>query len=421
MNAMSDLVTYPLSADAAQRGVTLDNWAEAPYNRWSFLHVDEVLATHLVPASDDPEPLVTQLDPSLFEVTTPRYDATGRIVGHAGVAEVLDDTFTDGFAVLHHGRIRAESYAESMRPDTRHLLMSVTKTVVGVIATSLADAGWFRLDTRVEDIVPRLRESGFAGATVRDLLDMRSGVRFSETYHDPDADIYLLEHATQWRSPRDDVPSTLHDFLVTLPRERPHGGTFHYRSAETDALGWVCEEATGHGLAQLIHDHVWSPMGGEHTAYVTVDRVGTAIADGGLCATLRDVARFGEMLRHSGISPSGRKVGPSWFTIDTLLGTEDLREAFAATSSPTGMPGGHYRNQVWVPFPDRTTFLALGIHGQMIYVNQRAAVTGVKLSSWPTAQDGARFFDTLALFETLAGALAKSAFAAHPAAIKEYR
>ncbi len=419
--SVSGVTPHPLSTDAIGRGITLDNWADAPHNRWSFLHLDEVLRMQVIQASPHPEPLAAEPDPNLLRLATPRYDATGRITSHTTGADVLADTYTDGFVILHHGRIRAETYADSMLPDTRHLLMSVTKTVVGVVATTLVDAGWFGFDTRVEEIVPALGESGFAGATVRHLLDMRSGVRFNETYHDPDADVYLMEHATQWRSPRADIPDTLHDFLLTLPREREHGGTFHYRSSETDALGWVCEEATGRPLADLIHDYVWAPMGGEHTAYVSIDQAGTAIADGGMCATLRDVARLGEMLRHSGISPSGRKVGPSWLTTDTLLGTEDLRSAFAATSSPTGMPGGHYRNQIWVPFPDRTTFLALGVHGQMIYVNQRAAITGVKLSSWPTAQDGARFFDTLGLFETLASALTRSALAAHPAAIKEKR
>lgn len=417
----SGVTPHPLSGDALQRGITLDNWAEPPHNRWSFLHLPEVLRTTEIPASGHPQPLVAQMDPELLQITTPRYDDTGRITGHTTGEDVLADTYTDGFVILHHGHIRAETYAESMLPDTRHLLMSVTKTVVGVITTALIDAGWFGLDSRVEEVVPRLAESGFAGATVRHLLDMRSGVRFNESYHDPDADVYLMEHATQWRSPRAGIPDTLHDFLLTLSRERDHGATFHYRSSETDVLGWICEAATGRPLAELIHDYVWSPMGAEHTAYVSVDQAGTAIADGGLCATLRDVARFGEVLRHSGISPSGRKVGPSWLTTDTLLGTEDLRSAFAATNSPTGMPGGHYRNQIWVPFPDRTTFLALGVHGQMIYVNQRAAVTGVKLSSWPTARDGARFFDTLGLFETLASALTRSALAAHPAAIKEKR
>jgi CubicO group peptidase (beta-lactamase class C family) len=262
---------HPLSPQARERGVTLDNWAEPPNVRWSFLHLEEILATQSIPASSDPEPLAAQLDPALLSVTTPRYDATGRIVRHTSVAEVLADTDTDGFALLHHGRIRLETYADSMTPDTRHLLMSVTKTVVGVIAATLVEEGWFGFDTLVEEVVPGLRDSGFGGATVRDLLDMRSGVRFSETYHDPDADVYLMEHATQWRSPREDVPSTLHDFLRSLPRDRPHGGTFHYRSSETDALAWVCEAATGTGLAQLIHDHVWQPMGGStrHTSRST--------------------------------------------------------------------------------------------------------------------------------------------------------
>lgn len=409
-----------LSPAARERGVTLDNWAEPAHNRWTFLHLDEVLATRTIPASTRPEPLRAEEQP-LLDLVSPRYDPTGRIVGHTSARQVLDDTYTDAFLVLHHGTIRTESYAESMTAQTQHLLMSVTKTVVGLVAAALADNGILDVGARIEDVVPELSGSGFATATVRDVLDMRSGVRFNETYHDPNADVYLMEHATHWRTPRPDVPTTLHDFLRTLPQERPHGGSFHYRSSETNVLAWACEAVSGSDLATLIHDYVWEPMGAADDATITIDSAGTAVGDGGLSATARDVARFAEMLRHSGISPHGRKVGPSWFTADTLLGTEDLRTAFAKTSSPTGMPGGHYRNQIWVPFADRTTFLALGIHGQMVYVNQRAAMTGVKLSTWPTAQNGAYFYDALALFEVIADHLGRAYFAAHPPAIRRTR
>lgn len=406
-------VTHELTLTPVDRDdVTLDNWAEPPQNRWSLLHLDEVLATTSIAAARTPSPL-TRADLAVLDVVTPRYNITAQIIEHTTVGEVLLDTFTDGFLVMHHGVIVCEEYARTMAPDTRHLLMSVTKTVVGVVAGALIESEHLRLDHRVEQIVPELAGSGFEGATVRDLMDMRSGVRFNETYHDPDADVYLMEHAAGWRSPRADVPGTLHQFLRTLARDEDHEGVFRYRSSETNALAWVCERASGVDLATLIQRLVWDPIGAEHSARITVDPAGVAVGDGGLCATLRDVARFAEMLCHNGTARSGAQVAPVWFIVDTLLAAEDSRDAFAATHSPTGMPGGHYRNQIWVPFPDRSVFLGLGIHGQMVYVNQQAGVVGVKLSTWPTAQNGVHFYDTLAAFESISAALVRHTLA-HP-------
>lgn len=398
-------MTDPLGSTVlAEEAVTLDNWSEAPYNRWSFLNLDEVIPTARIaagPAAAEP----ARRDEPILDVATPRYDGVGQVQMWETVRDVLDDTWTDGFMVLHHGVIVCEEYRGTMAPLTRHLLMSVTKTVVGMLVASLVDEGRCSLTDTIETLIPDLADSGFAGATLRDVLDMRSGVRFNETYHDPDADVYLMEHAVGWRPPRPDVPSTMHDFLATLPQESKHGGAFRYRSSETNVLGWVCEAVTGTPLAQLLSERIWAPMGAHHSAHITIDRVGSAVADGGLSATLADVARFGELLRRNGVSRSGQQVGPEWFVTDTLLGTEDSKDAFAATNSPTGMPGGHYRNQIWVPFRMRTVMLALGIHGQMVYVNQRAGVVGVKLSTWPTAQNAAAFYDTLGAFDQIATSL----------------
>ncbi len=382
-----------------------DNWSEPPLNRWSFLHLDRILDTATVSRGAVTAPLPVDLRPVL-EIITPRHDDTGQIVGHSPVTAVLDATFTDGLIILHRGAVVCEEYFGPMSSGVRHLLMSVTKTVVGVVVAELAEQRRLRLDDPVERIVPELAASGFAGATVRHLLDMRSGVRFSESYHDPDADVYLMEHAVGWRSPRPDVPDTMHGFLAQLPKEKDHGGGFRYRSSETNALSWVCEQASGSDLATLMSELVWQRIGAERDAYITVDRAGTAVGDGGLNAALRDVARFGEMLRHNGIAHDGKHVAPSWFVSDTLLAAEDSKDAFAATESPTGMPGGHYRNQIWVPYRNRSVLLALGIHGQMVYINQRAGVTAVKLSTWPHAQDGVAFYDTLGAFESISRALA---------------
>lgn len=385
--------------------ITRDNWAEPPHNRWSFLHLDEVLDTTLVRRGPTTSPLVSELRP-LLDVVTPRYTATNRITDHSPVGKVFESTFTDAVIVLHRGAVVCEEYYGEMAEGSRHLVMSVTKTLVGMLVAALAEERRLRLDDRVGRIIPDLSASGFGDATIRHLLDMRSGVRFSETYHDPDADVYLMEHAVGWRSPRPDVPDTMHAYLKTLPRDKEHGGRFRYNSSETNVLGWACEQISGQDLAALIQERIWSPMGAEHDAYITVDKAGVAVADGGLNASLRDVARFGELLRCNGTTFDGREVAPPWFVADTLLGSEDSKDAFAATESPTGMPGGHYRNQTWVPYRNRSVLLALGIHGQMIYVNQRAGVTAVKLSTWPTAQDAAAFYDTLGAFESMARALA---------------
>ncbi len=402
--AMTNSLTAAPTFDSTTDTVTLDNWSDAPYNRWSFLNLDEVIPTARV-ATGAPAPAWPRRDDNLLALRTPRHDGLGGVQAWGTVGEVLDDTWTDGFAVLHRGTMVAEEYRGEMAPETRHLLMSVTKTVVGVLVCKLVDAGYCALTDTIEHLVPGLAGSGFATATLRDVLDMRSGVRFNETYHDPDADVYLMEHAVGWRPPRPDVPSTMHEFLASLPREHPHGGAFRYRSSETNVLGWVCESVTGESLADLLTRYVWAPMGAHHSGHITVDRVGSAVADGGFSATLTDVARFGELLRRNGISATGEQVAPEWFVTDTLLGTEDSKDAFAATNSPTGMPGGHYRNQVWVPFRMRTVMLALGIHGQMIYINQRAQVVGVKLSTWPTAQNAHAFYDTLGAFDAIAAKL----------------
>ena len=134
--------------------------------------------------------------------------------------------------------------------------------------------------------------------------------------------------------------------------------------------------------------------------------VGSAVHDGGLCATARDVARFGQLLADDGRSRTGEQVLPRWWTRDVLAGAADAKDAFAATSSfETGMPGGHYRHQLWVPFPDGQVVLALGIHGQMVYVDHATGIVGVKLSTWPMPQSPARFHDTLNAFRAIAAHL----------------
>ncbi|MGA2831367.1 MAG: serine hydrolase, partial [Streptosporangiaceae bacterium] len=390
---------FPPPPDAR---VTLANWQEPPFNRWSFSHMRELVPTQRIPRGSGP---VTPLPASplpLGEIALHRVDGA-----RASVDEVLEDTYTDATVVVHGGRVVLERYAGETAPGTPHLLMSISKSVVGCVVGNLVERGLLSPAHLVTDHVPELGPSGYRGASLRDILDMRSGVEFSEDYTDLDAEVRVIEQAMGWRPASDRrVPSSMYAYLTTLGGTGEHGGVFDYRSCETDVLGWVCERATSTRMADLISELVWSPIGAERDAEITCDRAGTAIHDGGMCATARDLARFGVMLLAGG-EVAGRRVVPATWLRESWTADPDILEAFARSVSGPYLPGGWYRNKFWfVPREQHVVLLCLGIYGQMLYVNPGTGTVAAKLSSWPDAQSPAMLQDTLRAFDAIGAALA---------------
>ena len=210
------------------------------------------------------------------------------------------------------------------------------------------------------------------------------------------------------------LPSTMYDYLVTLRQQSDHGGPFHYRSCETDILGWVCEAAAGQRMPELMSRLVWSNLGARTDAVIGIDPVGTGMFDGGINACLSDLARFGSLFLADGVSLTGVQVLPPAWVADTLAGGPDSRAAFAASPDDNRMPGGMYRNQVWFPYPGDNVLLCIGIHGQMIYVNRAANVVAAKLSSWPLPSEPTKLHSTIAAFDAVAAALGQSAGTTNP-------
>jgi hypothetical protein len=389
---------------------TAYNWQDPPFNRWAFWHVGEILPTYPVARGSGPASAwpASAAAPDLSGVALTRVD------GSAGTAgEVLDDTFTDAYAVLQDGELVAEWYGPLGAADRPHALMSVSKSVLGCVAAVLIDRGQLDPQALVTAYVPELGASGYAGATVRHVLDMRSGVAFGEEYANPDSDIRRLDEWIGWQPGGGSAGELrgLYRFLATLRAEAPHGNRFLYRSAESDVLGWVCERAAGLPMAELISALVWAPMGAEYEARLLHDGLGTAVHDGGLCATARDVARFGQMLLDGGAVPGAaggtrRVVPPRWLR-DGWAVDADARGAFAASPAEAAFPGGWYRNQFWFrPGAYGDVLLGLGIHGQMVHVSRRTNTVCVKFSSWPQAQHPAYLEDTLRAFDAIGGVLA---------------
>jgi CubicO group peptidase (beta-lactamase class C family) len=220
--------------------VTLENWQSAAQLHWTFQHIADFLPTAVISRGTGP---VADLPPAPTELSDiPLFDRTNG--KRTTVGDVMAATVTDGWIVTQHGKVLEEHYYSGMTADTSHLLMSVSKSLIAMVVGALVSDGALNVDAELTAYVPVLANSGYAGATVRHLLDMRSGIAFSEDYLNPMAEVRLLEQAIGW-APRTvpDLPTTMYDFLLTLKQKAPHGGPFQYRSCETDVLAWICEPA----------------------------------------------------------------------------------------------------------------------------------------------------------------------------------
>ncbi|GAA3639435.1 serine hydrolase domain-containing protein [Microlunatus ginsengisoli] len=386
-------------------GTSGSTWLDAPHSEWAVWHLDELAPTVPVSRAEVPRALPAGSRPSgsmpVDEIRLTRYDGS-----EGSARDVLDDTDTDAFLVVHDGALVHEEYGHIGAESGRHAVLSITKSVVSCVAAILAERGELDLSAPVRTYVPELAESGYADATARNLLDMRSGVRFVEHYTDPDSDINELDRRL--------VDVGLRGYLPTLVQDRPHGGDFWYRSSETDVLGWVCETAAGTPMQRLMSDLVWQPIGAEYDAYLSCDATGMAIHDGGLAASPRDLARFGLMLLDGGTVPdpaagpdATRTVVPPRWLRDSWGVDSDIRSAFAASGTELAYPGGWYRNQFWFrPSPNGDVLLCRGIHGQLIYVGRRTRTVCVKVSHWPMPVANERTQDTLRMCDAVAGMLA---------------
>lgn len=383
-------------------GVDMHNW-QLPQNlRWSFQHMSEFLPTAAISRGQGP---AAELPAAHRDLDSIMLAPASAEEAPMSVGAVMGSTDTDGWMLLHRGSVLTEQYFGEMGAGTEHLLMSVSKSLVGAVAGALCDAGLLDPQAQLTDYVPALADSGYAGATVRHLLDMRSGIAFSEEYLDPRAEVRILEEAIGWAPPAFPGPKGMYPFLATLRQKTAHGGAFEYRSCETDMLGWICESASGSTMPILMSHLLWGKLGAEADAVIGIDQFGTGMFDGGINATLRDMARFGSVFLNDGLALGGERVLSSEWIEQTLAGAEDSREAFASSPGDNRMPGGMYRNQMWFPYAGNDVVLCLGIHGQMVYINRPAQVVGVKLSSWPLPQDAAKLFTTLRAFDAIAAEL----------------
>ena len=356
--------------------VTLENWQQPPWNRWSFLHAREVIPSARI-SNDDERSTVTlrRRDEALGEM---KFESV------AGIAQSLNDflsrSWTDGMLVLQAGDIVFEAYRNDMSAATRHIMMSVSKSVTSLLVGMFVGRGQIRLEEPVTMYLPELANSAHNGATIQHLLDMAVSMRWREDYVDPNADFWRLDVACGWLPPREGAAAGLFDFAVEMEPESDHGRRIQYASINTDLLGLIIERVAMSRLADVVSAELWGPLGMQFEGDLLLDRRGMSVCDGGFCIALGDVGRIGQLFLNRGVAQGQQVVPEAW--------TDACRRSnstpFDPTSAGADWEGASYRNQWW-RLDDRC--YAIGIHGQMIAVDDKSDLVVVFTSSSPDAKD----------------------------------
>ena len=363
-----------------------DDTLSFPKSRWSLSHTRELVPTARIWRG-------TQASTALGSVNA----GTQAVIDALAFTDLngqprtwgqsLPDTYTDSIAVLHRGRLVYERYFGVATPQTPHSCFSITKSYAATLCATLVHDGVLDAGKTIAHYLPEMAHTAYADATLRQVMDMQIGVKYSEAYSDPKAEIWDFARAGGLRARKADYtgPRTLYEFLVTLQKEGLHGEAFAYKTVNTELMCWVMQRVTGQGLKPMLSERIWQKLGCEEDAYVSVDSIGVPFGGGGLSASLRDMARFGDMMRCNG-HYNGQQIIPEAVVADCAGGADKAKFAKAGYHL---IPGYSYRNMWWVTHNEHGAYEGRGIHGQRLYIAPKADLVVARFASHPIAYSAA--------------------------------
>ena len=283
------------------------------------------------------------------------------------VADWLDQTRTTSLLVVQNGAVAYEDYRLGTKAEDKRISWSMAKSFLSVIfGTAVADGRIKSLDDTVDAYVPSLKGTVYEGVTIRNVLNMASGVKFDEDYEAFGSDINKMGRVLGLGGSMDEFARSL------AGREREQGALRQYTSIDTHILAMVLRAVTGKDMAALMEDTLWSKLGVEDDAYYVTDGYGVAFALGGLNLRTRDYARFGLMMLDDGQFNGQQIIPADWVRESTKASAPKAAQA-------SDLMG--YGYQWWVPANADDEFFAIGIYGQYIYVNRPAKTVIVKTSA----------------------------------------
>ena len=330
---------------------------------YNFLNMDKIFPTREIKASKNPKPLkrnIKTLPETFF------FEGEEK-----NLQECLDYFWSDGMIVLHKNEMVYENYWLGNNENKRHISWSVAKSFISALVGIAYEEGLIdSLDDPVTKYLDDFKETGYDDVTIKDILQMSSGVLFNEDYADYDSDINRFGRAVA-------TGTSMRDFSKTLTREREPGTYMHYVSINTQVLGFLLQEVTNKSISQYLFDKIWNPLGMEDSAYFILDDVKDEFALGGLNATLRDYAKFGLLYLQNGRWSDNQIISNQWIEDSHKTDGIHLVPGERETSSN---PWG-YGYQWWVPgFPD-TDYTASGVYNQYIYIDPQTEIVIAKTSS----------------------------------------
>lgn len=366
--ALGVMQGFPPPADKL---VTKANSMRSPNLVWALRNTRMLMPTANVEHARVPMPLpgTSTLDPDNVQFTV---DGTT-----LSLSDYLRRTYTDGFIVIHDGKIVYEGYFNSFTLHQTHAWASMTKSVTGLIAAQLIDEGKLNPEAKLSAYVPELAGTPFGDASVQQNLDMEVPVSYPADLP-PDLGLF---GAVGFIPRRGDAPDSIYDFLkVTHATPNATAGqVWYYQNGSPEALAWALRRITGLSWSEMVSRSIWQKIA-EDDGDVVVDRTGTEMASGGFNTTLRDAARFGELMRKGATGASALFPVAS---IRAALKPTDNASAFARGNLAAGRPGYSYHDYWYQVNDGDRSFAAGGRFGQSILVNPRAGITIVKFSSYP--------------------------------------
>ncbi|BFM18412.1 serine hydrolase [Maricurvus nonylphenolicus] len=375
----------------AESQVTLKNYRDYPYNRWSFHNLGAIANTLMIPRAGAIQSLTEANNPTLGQLQVT--DGYGK---QRSVDQILDSEDTDAFVVLQGDKLLMERYFNGMSRYDQHIWFSATKSLTTTALGILVEQGKIDLNASPVNYIPELKGSGFERVTIQEVLDHSTAIDFKENYTDLTSDFFqhyapamkmAFLPGAQDVQPGDTEIYGIYDFLARFIKPdttlEPNQA-FDYNSANADLAGWLISRVSGMPYHQFIQQHIWSKLGTEHDAYIAADRALMAIATGGMNTTARDAARFGRMILNRGQVNGEQVIPANW--VDTSLAITDHDKAkMKANTKYKDNSWIAYKNMWWIIDENQGEYAAVGIHGQVIYINRAANVVIAYFSSQPTA------------------------------------
>lgn len=348
------------------------NWLRPPYKNWSIKNVKKLFDT--APIAKGKKTVKLEKDLLSFDdLNIEQFDGkTYPFEAH------LDSNRTDGFLVLHKGKIIYEKYFGNMTETSTHNWFSMSKSLTGTTLAILAAEGKLDLQKPTVDYIPELKGTAWDGTLVQEVMDMTVNIQFDEIYNDPKSDAYTFGRVARFVE-IPNLPSEFEnvlDYFKTVQKGNNQDKLFHYVSLNTEVLGMIITKVTGKKPSKVMSEKIWSKLGAEQDAYIVQDPNGYELVSAAINTTLRDAGRFGQLMLDNGYY-NGQQIVPK-SVVENIRQGGNI-EKFADSKRGRDFKNFSYTNQWWCT--DHTAFFAKGLFGQWIYIVPAADLVIVKFTT----------------------------------------